>query len=140
MVLYSFSHSGLYFPVEVHSFMHRMAEGLFTVSPESVAHYYNQEDCSLNTHPSEQFFKTGKCGLGPYQVIESVHRNSFSPCAYLIHVSAYSSYIVLFEIFHGSVQKCRTKWYSDTCSYETQYTQGLEEVFERNTYCYIYGK
>ena len=73
MVLYSFSHSGLYFPVEV-------------------------------------------------------------------HVSAYSGNVVLFEIFHGSVQKCRTKWCSDTCSYEAQYTQGLEEVFERDTYCYIYGK
>ena len=75
MVLYSFSHS----------------------------HYYNQEDCSLNTYPSEQFFQTGQCGLGPYQVIESVHRNSFSPCTYLVHVSAYSSNVVLFEIFHGPV-------------------------------------
>lgn len=103
MVLYSFSHSGLYFPVEVHSFMHRMAEGFLAVAPKSVAHYYNQEDCSLNTHPSEQFFKTGKCGLGPYQVIESVHRNSFSPCSYLVHVSAYSSYIVLLKISHGPV-------------------------------------
>lgn len=138
MVLYSFSHSGLYFPVEVHSFMHRMAEGFLTVAPESVTHYYNQEDCSLNTHPSEQFFQTGQCGLSSYQVIESVHRNSFSPCTYLVHISAYCGYIVLFKIPHSSVQKGCSQRCSDTCSYETQYTQGLEEVFERNTYCYIW--
>ena len=140
MVLYSFSHSGLYLSVEIHGLMYRLAECFLTVAPESVPHYYNQEYGSLYAYPSEQFLQTGQCGLGFYQVIEGVHRNSFSPCAYLIHISAYCGYIVLFKIPHCSVQKGGSQRCSNTCSYETQYTQCLEEVFERNTYRYIYSE
>ena len=69
MVLYSFSHSGLYLSVEIHGLMYRMAECFLTVAPESVTHYYNQEYGSLYAYPSEQFLQTGQCAFRLVSVV-----------------------------------------------------------------------
>ena len=96
--------------------------------------YRQQEHGTDDTHHSEQFLQAGQHGLTDHLGIEFLKTGMARLRGIaLVNIAAEQSDIVFLHIFHGPVQNGSTQRGGHTGTDETEHTESLKEMLERDT-------